>query len=219
MLARALIVLSCLIFSHFGRAHVLAQNTAASAATSSREASGASAATPISGDVRANDNVSTSEATGTASVETESPEAVKRAVPVDREALVPASPAPARRDLESDPLFTPAVVLIGTGTAALLASLFTGLGAHGMYTSLEAECKNNICSGDKEHEISSGKALATVSTVLTGVGIASAGIGATLLILAANHDDEPPAQANFGFAKVHLTGGPTPLSIGATASF
>jgi hypothetical protein len=115
-------------------------------------------------------------------------------------------------------LFTPAVVLIGTGGAALLASLFTGMGAHGIYTSLESDCKNNICSSDKEQRISSGKALAMVSTVLTGAGIAAAGVGTALLIIAAMHDDQAP-KPNFGLAKLRLTPGPSPLGVGAAASF
>jgi hypothetical protein len=146
-------------------------------------------------------------------------QSVESAVPVDREALAPAAEQTAPQALESDPMFTPAVVLVGTGGAALLASLFTGLGAHGIYKSLELDCKNNLCSSDKQQRISSGKALATVSTVLTGVGIVAAGIGATLLIIAATHDDKPPPHSNFGFAKLQLTSGPTPLGIGATGSF
>jgi hypothetical protein len=145
-------------------------------------------------------------------------ESVESAVPVDRNALAPTVEAAPTPSLESDPLFTPAVVLIGSGGAALLASLFTGMGAHGIYTSLESDCKNNICSSDKEQRISSGKALAMVSTVLTGAGIVAAGLGTALLILAATNEDQPP-QSNFGLAKLRLTGGPTPLGVGAAASF
>ena len=58
-----------------------------------------------------------------------------------------------------------------------------------------------------------------MSTVLTGAGIIAAGIGTTLLILAGTRDDKPPAQSNFGFAKLQLTSGPTPLGIGAAGSF
>jgi hypothetical protein len=146
-------------------------------------------------------------------------ESVQAAVPVDREALAPAAEQAAPRSIESDAMYTPAVVLIGTGGAALLASLFTGLGAHGIYRSLEQDCKNDICSSDKQKRINSGRALAVVSTVFTGAGIVAAGIGATLLILAATHEDKPPPQSNFGIAKLQLTSGPTPLGIGAAGSF
>jgi hypothetical protein len=149
------------------------------------------------------------------------PEAKAAAVPVDREALLsPADvPVPAPRDIEQDPLFVPGAVLIGTGGAALLASLFTGLGAHGIYGSLEDDCKNDICRSEDQHRIDSGKTLAVVSTVLTGVGIAAAGVGTVFMVLAATREDEPPAQVNFGIAKLRLTGGPTPLGVGAAGSF
>ena len=150
------------------------------------------------------------------------PEAKAAAVPVDHEALVSPTdqPVPAHRDIESDPLFVPGAVLIGSGGAALLASLFTGLGAHGIYGSLEDDCKNDICRSEDQHRIDSGKTLAMVSTVLTGVGIAAAGVGTVLMVIAATREDEPPpTQANFGFAKLRLTGGPTPLGVGAAGSF
>lgn len=186
MLARAILILSCLLCTH-GYAQAQAASTTDTTTP---------AATPaqVSG------------------------ESIQSAVPVHREALAPApEPAP-KQPLENDPLFTPAVVLIGGGGAALLASLFVGMGAHGIYTSLEKDCKNNICSSDKEQRISSGKALATVSTVLTGIGIAAAGVGTALLIIAAMNDDQPP-KANFGLAKLRLTPGPSPLGVGAAASF
>ncbi|HET8932653.1 MAG TPA: hypothetical protein VFN67_04395 [Polyangiales bacterium] len=190
MLARAILILSCLLCTHgFARAQAPATNTPDASKTTST-----APGVPVSA------------------------ESVESAVPVHREALVPvAEPAP-KRPLENDPLFTPAVVLIGTGGAALLASLFTGMGAHGIYTSLESDCKNNICSSDKEQRISSGKALAMVSTVLTGAGIAAAGVGTALLIIAAMHDDQAP-KPNFGLAKLRLTPGPSPLGVGAAASF
>ena len=191
MLARAILILSCLLCTHgFAQAQAPAASTPDTAQAGSTPAPAAQAST----------------------------QSVQSAVPVHREALAPVpEPAP-KRALENDPLFTPAVVLIGGGGAALLASLFTGMGAHGIYTSLEKDCKNNICSSDKEQRISSGKALAMVSTVLTGAGIAAAGVGTALLIIAAMHDDQPP-KANFGLAKLRLTPGPSPLGVGAAASF
>lgn len=146
-------------------------------------------------------------------------EAKAAAVPVDKEALVAPTEeiAVVHRDLEDDPLFVPAAVLIGGGSAALLASLFTGLGADSMYNSLERDCPNDICTPDRQDRIDSGKSLAVVSTVLTGVGVVAAGIGTVLMIVAATRDGEkPPELGNF---QVSLTGGPTPLGIGATARF
>ena len=198
MLARAILFLSCLFCTR-----ALAQ--------SSPEPTPAPGHTTVTAEVSTNP-------TSTPTPPPEDPQAIQNAVPVDHAALAPVTEPPAKRPLESDPLFTPSVVLIGTGGAALLASLFTGLGAHGIYTSLEKECPNDICTGDKQQRIDSGKTLATVSTVLTGVGIAAAGVGTVLLVLAATNEDEPP-QSSFGFSSLRLTPGPTPLGVGAAGSF
>lgn len=141
------------------------------------------------------------------------------AVPVDKTALISPDDVvlqPTRHELENDPLFVPAAVLIGTGAASLLASLLTGLGAHSMYHSLERDCPNNLCPADQQHSINSGKTLAVVSTVLSGVGIATAGTGTVLMIIAAAHGDEKPPQPGF---QLSLTSGPTPLSIAAAGRF
>jgi hypothetical protein len=210
MLARAILILSCLLCTR-----ALAQAPAVTAdpnvAIVPTEPTEPSApTTTTSAEVSTNP-------TSTPTPPPEDPQAIQNAVPFDRAALEPATEPAPKRPLESDPLFTPSVVLIGTGGAALLASLFTGLGAHGIYTSLEKECPNDICTGDKQQRIDSGKTLATVSTVLTGVGIAAAGVGTVLMVLAATNDDQPPS--NFGFARIRLTSGPTPLGVGAAGSF
>jgi len=151
-----------------------------------------------------------------------SPEAKAAAVPVDRDALLAPeeAPKPAHHDMESDPLFVPGAVLIGGGGAALLASLFTGMGAHGIYTSLEDDCKNDICTMREDRDrIDSGKTLAVVSTVLTGVGIAAVGVGTVFMVLAATREEKPETQPRFSIAKLRLTGGPAPLGLGAAGSF
>lgn len=196
MLARVILTLSCVLST-------VAVARAQTPATASAQAGGATG------------NAS-EQATASPSPATKA--TVESAVPVHREALVPAAEPAPKRALENDPLFTPAVVLIGSGGAVLLASLFTGLGAHGIYTSLETDCKNNVCSPDKEQRISSGKTLAMVSTVLTGAGVAAAGVGTALLIIAAMHDDRPP-QPSLGLSSLRLTPGPTPLGVGAATSF
>ena len=164
---------------------------------------------------------STGSPTAASKPDSSSPEAKAAAVPVDHDALLaPEEQAKAKaHDLESDPLFVPGAVLIGTGGAALLASLFTGLGAHGIYTSLEDDCRNNVCGSDKQHRIDSGKSLAVVSTVLTGVGIAAAGVGTVLMVLAATREEKPAPTPGFRIASLRLTGGPTPLGVGAAGSF
>jgi hypothetical protein len=140
------------------------------------------------------------------------------AVPVDKTALISPDDVlqPVKNDLENDPLFVPAAVLIGTGAASLLASLLTGLGAHSVYNSLERDCPNDVCKADQQHSINSGKTLALVSTVLTGVGVVTAGTGTVLMIIAAAHGDEQPPPAGL---QVSLTSGPTPLGIGAAGRF
>ena len=146
-------------------------------------------------------------------------EAKAAAVPVDKEALVAPTEESTvvHRDLEDDPLFVPAAVLIGGGSAALLASLFTGLGADSMYRSLERDCPNDVCTPNRQSRIDSGKSLAVVSTVLTGVGVLAAAAGTVLMVIAATRDGEK--QPELGNFQLSLTGGPTPLGIGATARF
>jgi hypothetical protein len=197
-------------------AHARAEDASASepAATQLAQATPAqpNAANPIA-------NQATSAAPS--QLDSSSPEAKAAAVPVDHDALLaPEDQTKAKsRDLESDPLFVPGAVLIGTGGAALLASLFTGLGAHGIYTSLEDDCRNNVCGSDKQHRIDSGKSLAVVSTVLTGVGIAAAGVGTVLMVLAATREEKPAPTPGFRIASLRLTGGPSPLGVGAAGSF
>jgi hypothetical protein len=144
------------------------------------------------------------------------------AVPVDKEALISptvAAAQPVSHDLDADPLFVPGAVLIGSGGVALVASLFTGLGADSIYRSLERDCKQDLCTPDRKHRIDSGKSLAVVSTVLTGVGIVAAGIGTAFMIVAALRQDEPVGEPALGTFQLSLTGGPTPLGLGATARF
>jgi hypothetical protein len=118
-------------------------------------------------------------------------------------------------ELSDDPLFLPAALTIGGGSAVLLASLFTGLSAHGTYTRLEKDCKSDLCPNGSQSRIDSGKTLAVLSTVLTGVGIVAVGVGVALLIVANKRSGlEAPATAS-----LRLSPGPTPLSLGATATF
>lgn len=97
----------------------------------------------------------------------------------------------------------------------LLASLFTGIGAHGIYNQLERDCKDNLCPSSSADKLDSGKTLAVVSTVLTGVGIVAVGAGAALLVIAKNRSSDADSER----AHVRLTPGPTLLGLGARADF
>ncbi|HKU44856.1 MAG TPA: hypothetical protein VJR89_42145, partial [Polyangiales bacterium] len=108
----------------------------------------------------------------------------------------------------------PAIVLMGTGGAALVASLVTGLVAHADYQSLERQCDGNLCPPSAQDELDEGKTLSVVSTVLTVVGVLAAGTGATLLVIDAQ-DDEPEPHAG----QLSLAPGPTPASLSASLRF
>jgi hypothetical protein len=128
------------------------------------------------------------------------------------------TPTSSYHDLSDDPLFLPGALAVGGGSAVLLASLLTGLSAHGTYTQLERDCKNDLCPSGSQGRIDNGKALAVVSTVMTGIGIVGVGVGAVLIIIASNRSgsaSEVTAEA----ARLRLSPGPTPFSLAATASF
>jgi hypothetical protein len=134
----------------------------------------------------------------------------------------PPSTAPAPpshyHELSDDPLFLPGALAIGGGSAVLLASLFTGLSAHGAYTQLEHDCKNDLCPSGSQGRIDNGKALAVVSTVMTGIGIVGVGVGAVLIIIANNRSGSA-SEVTAETAHLRLSPGPTPFSLAATASF
>lgn len=130
----------------------------------------------------------------------------------------PAASAPtAARGEEDSGLFVPGVVLVASGGAVLAGSIVIGLIAHGKYSDLEDLCGSGPCPASAQDDIDSGETLATVSTVLMGVGIVAAGIGAALLIVDANHHsgDKPHAESG----DIRLAGAPTPLGLGAQLTF
>ena len=135
--------------------------------------------------------------------------------PAETVSPAPHSSAPRTRGIGADRLFIPAVATIGAGSAVLLASLFTGIGAHGIYNALERDCKNDVCPSTAQNKLDSGKTLAAVSTVLTGVGIVAVGVGTALLIIAARRTTDGDTE----HAHLQWTPGPTPLGVGARASF
>lgn len=114
----------------------------------------------------------------------------------------------------------PAIVLMGTGGAALVASLVTGLVAHADYKSLGRQCTPaGDCPPSAEDELDEGKTLSVLSTVLTIVGIAAAGTGGALLIIGANEAGEAGAPRGPTPGQVSFAPGPTPISASASWTF
>jgi tetratricopeptide (TPR) repeat protein len=113
-----------------------------------------------------------------------------------------------------NPLALPAIVLMGVGGATLVASLVTGLIAHGDYESLERQCDDDgLCPREARDELDEGESLAAASTVLAIVGVIAAGTGGALLIVGAQRAESQRA------GEVSLGHGPTPLSLSGTVHF
>lgn len=120
---------------------------------------------------------------------------------------------------EPDSKFTiPAIVMMGTGGAALVGALVTGLVAHADYNSLERQCDGNVCPPSAEDELDEGKTLSVVSTVLTIVGVVAAGTGAALLVIGANQSHEPTQEPPRAM-RLSLGPGLSPLSVSGKLSF
>jgi tetratricopeptide (TPR) repeat protein len=157
---------------------------------------------------------------------------------------LPATPPPTAAGAETEPgpnltsgprsepesKFTiPAIVMMGTGGAALVGALVTGLVAHADYNSLERQCNGNLCPASAEDELDEGKTLSVVSTVLTIVGVVAAGTGAALLIIGAHeshdsHDSHESHESHVSTqapraGQLSLGPGLTPLSVSGKLSF
>lgn len=135
--------------------------------------------------------------------------------PTAAEATAPgpqiAAEAPAQHESN---LTIPAIVLMGTGGAALVGALVTGLVAHADYNSLERQCRGNRCPPSARDELDEGKTLSVVSTVLTIVGVVAAGAGGALLYIGSREEQAPPRAG-----QVSLGPGLTPLSVSGKVSF
>jgi Tetratricopeptide repeat len=106
----------------------------------------------------------------------------------------------------------PAYVLLGIGGVTAAGAIITGVLAKGEYDSKKDSCSPH-CSSD---DVSSGKTLALTSTVLTGVAVVSASIGAVLLFTNSSSQEKaakkPPARWAVGFS-------PTRGGAAASAAF
>lgn len=92
-------------------------------------------------------------------------------------AAAPSPPPPPVAE-PAKPNRLPAYAAFGVGGAGLLTAVVTGLVANGEYQSAKDECSPN-CSED---EVSTGRTLALVSTIATGIAVAGIGLGVTLLL-------------------------------------
>ena len=140
------------------------------------------------------------------------PPAPVAATPPPPPAPAPATPAPAPAapKQESGSIDRmPAYIAFGIGGVAALGAVATGIMANSEYQNAKEEC-SPACS---DSELSSGRALATVSTIATGVAVVGAGFGLVLWLSASPSDAAtsraqvrvgvgrggPRAEASFAF--------------------
>jgi hypothetical protein len=88
------------------------------------------------------------------------------------------SPPPPAPPPKSEPNRLPAYIAFGVGGAGLVTAVVTGIVANAKYQDAKDHCSPN-CTDD---QVSSGKTMALVSTIATGVAIVGAGVGVTLLL-------------------------------------
>ncbi len=106
----------------------------------------------------------------------------QRANPPVMAERAPPKPEPARHHFRD---VMPAVIVGSVGAAILIASLGTGLAAHGLHEDLASKCPNNHCPDDPslKSERDTGDALAISSDALLAVGAAALAVGIVLLII------------------------------------
>lgn len=82
--------------------------------------------------------------------------------------------------------------LLGTGAAAGITSLVTGLVANSIHQDLEASCgESRTCSPDQQSDIDRGQRLARTSTAMMFIGIAGVTAGVIALVLHRPIQDDP----------------------------
>jgi hypothetical protein len=78
------------------------------------------------------------------------------------------------------------------------------------------DCPENRCSGGEADELDSANALALVSTVGFGVGLAAATVGVVLLVTSGDKKEAPPTARATGVRVQPYVG---PKSVGVTGTF
>lgn len=104
----------------------------------------------------------------------------------------------------------PAFIAFGVGGVAAGAAVITGIVADSDYSGAKSSC-SPACS---DSQLSSGRALALTSTILTGVAIVGVGVGVTLLLTSG----PDPAQTSL-VPRLHLAGAPSAAHADATWRF
>lgn len=104
----------------------------------------------------------------------------------------PAAPAPPPA-VAPPPNRVPAFIAFGIGAAAAGGAVLTGVMANAEHSDLESSCAPR-CSDD---QTSSGRTLALTSTVLTGLAVVGAGVGAVLWF-SADSRETASAKPRFG---------------------
>ena len=103
-----------------------------------------------------------------------------------------------------------AIITLSAGGALAIGAVITGLLAHGTYGDLQTACVEGGCPPDRASDLSTGKTLALVSTILTGAAIVAGGVGLLMLFLSGSDDEAPETRARLELA-------PGPALVGATA--
>jgi tetratricopeptide (TPR) repeat protein len=106
--------------------------------------------------------------------------------------------------------------LLGLAGASAVIALATGLRANGLYGDLDSACPDRACDPNLRSTADKGQSLAVVSTVFTGVAVASAVVGAVLWLLGRNRREEASPTDR---ARVQWTSGPGLAGLGARVTY
>jgi tetratricopeptide (TPR) repeat protein len=151
------------------------------------------------------------------------------APPVERETSADSAPEPAEPPPPAatkpasepppgaapKPNRVPAYVFLGVGAAAAGGAVVTGLLAQGEHDDA-ADSVNGCSPTCTDDQLQSGRTLAVVSTVLTGVSLASVAVGVILFLT----DDAASAPESVGrLPGLHVTAAPDAASASATWRF
>lgn len=110
----------------------------------------------------------------------------------------PATAAPASTPIAEEPQSPnriPAYVLFTVAGASAAGAVLTGVFANAEFQDLKDRCAPNCSDGD----VGSARTLSTVSTILTGAAVVSAGLGVVFWLNADDEGGQPKAGLNTRF--------------------